>query len=313
MEENKTMATLQSAAPQAQTTTAKTNSLSIFSDAKSFEVAQRMANALASSTVIPKEYQKNIGNCLIAIEMAARINTSPMMVMQNLYIVNGRPSWSSQWIIAMINSSHRYKTELQFDFQYDAEGNVQSCQAWAEDYSGHKVKGPKISMQMAHDEGWLTKEFSKWRTMPEVMIQYRAASFFGRMNCPDMIMGIYSAEEVYDMGDTLAVDGTGLTVDEKTGEVIETPIEEDNPITQEQRQAMFALAKEHLGADANRKLKEIIRGFGYESTMNLPVSVYNKAVDSITHFAEERLSDTQGNLAQSGGEGSQGHGEPESQ
>lgn len=82
-----------------------TGSLSVFSDAENFNTALRMASALAKSTVVPKAYQGNEGNCLIAIEMAARINTSPMMVMQNLYIVNGNPAWSSQWIIAMINSN----------------------------------------------------------------------------------------------------------------------------------------------------------------------------------------------------------------
>lgn len=90
--------------------------LSIFSDPESFESALKMASCLASSTIVPKEYQGNNGNCLIAIEMASRISTSPMMVMQNLFVVNGRPGWSSQWIIAMINSSHRYKAELQFEF-----------------------------------------------------------------------------------------------------------------------------------------------------------------------------------------------------
>ncbi len=88
--------------------TAGGGALSVFADGASFNTALRMAQCLASSTVVPKEYHGNVGNCMIAIEMASRINTSPMMVMQNLYIVNGRPAWSSQWIIAMINSSRRY-------------------------------------------------------------------------------------------------------------------------------------------------------------------------------------------------------------
>ena len=167
--------------------TAGGGALSVFADGASFNTALRMAQCLASSTVVPKEYHGNVGNCMIAIEMASRINTSPMMVMQNLYIVNGRPAWSSQWIIAMINSSRRYKTELQFEFGRDKADGGLSCRAWAEDYSGHKVYGPKITMNMANDEGWTSKNGSKWKTMPDVMIQYRAASFFGRMNCPDMI------------------------------------------------------------------------------------------------------------------------------
>lgn len=261
--------------------------LSIFSDAKSFEAAQMMAQALASSTVIPTTYQKNLGNCLIAIEMAARINTSPMMVMQNLYIVNGRPSWSSQWIISMINASKRYKTELQFEFGNAPEDGGLSCQAWAEDRQGHIVKGPKITMKMAQDEGWVGKSGSKWKTMPQVMIQYRAASFFGRMNCPDMIMGIYSAEEAYDMGDFVAIDGTGLHVDPDTGEVVDNPIVEDVAISQEQRQSLFRTAKEYLGEGFQDKLKAIIAEFGFESTTDLPLSVYNKVMARIIQEAEK--------------------------
>ena len=177
--------------------TAGGGALSVFADGASFNTALRMAQCLASSTVVPKEYHGNVGNCMIAIEMASRINTSPMMVMQNLYIVNGRPAWSSQWIIAMINSSRRYKTELQFEFGRDKADGGLSCRAWAEDYSGHKVYGPKITMNMANDEGWTSKNGSKWKTMPDVMIQYRAASFFGRMNCPDMIIIECRPEQIH--------------------------------------------------------------------------------------------------------------------
>lgn len=170
---------------------------SIYTTSQGFALAQRMAQALASSTIVPRDYQGNLGNCIIALEMASRLNTSPMMVMQNLYIVNGRPAWSSQYIIAMINSSKKYKTELQYDMK--GSGDTLECTAFVEDYNGHRVTGPRITMQMAKEEGWTSKNGSKWKTMPEVMIRYRAASFFGRLNCPDMIMGIYSTEEVIDM------------------------------------------------------------------------------------------------------------------
>lgn len=170
--------------------------VNIFSGSNEFSLALKMANALSSSTIVPKDYQGNIGNALIALEMSNRLGTSPLMVMQNLYIVNGRPAWSSQYIIAMINSSKKYKTELQYCFE--GQGDSLSCYAFVEDHAGHEVKGPTITMEMAKAEGWVGKTGSKWKTMPEVMIRYRAASFFGRLNCPDMIMGIYSTEEVVD-------------------------------------------------------------------------------------------------------------------
>lgn len=224
-EEKKEMAAVQ---PAVKDITLGTN---IFSGFQEFQVAQRMAQALASSTIVPKDYQDNLGNCIIALEMANRLNTSPMMVMQNLYIVNGRPAWSSQYIVAMINSSKKYKTELQYEMK--GSGDSLECTAWAEDHTGHKVKGPTITMKMAKDEGWATRSGSKWKTMPEVMIRYRAASFFGRLNCPDMIMGIYSTDEVIEMSpdqyhevDSEVQQNQGqqpldIQVDKETGEVKE--------------------------------------------------------------------------------------------
>lgn len=184
-----------------------TTSGNIFNSIKEFEGGQRMAMALTSSSLIPDNYRgkNNIGNCMIALDTARRLNVSPMMVMQNLYVVHGKPAWSSQYIIAVINASHKYKTDLMYKF--DGKGDDYSCTAYTEDYNGNIITGPKISIRMAKAEGWWSKkdkhgnETSKWQTMPEVMLRYRAASFFGRLNCPDMIMGIYSTEEVIEMTD----------------------------------------------------------------------------------------------------------------
>lgn len=172
----------------------------IFRSSQSFELAQRMSRALASSTIVPNEYRENVGNCMIALEMANRMSVSPLMVMQNLHIINGRPAWSSQYIVAMINNSKKYQTELQYEMQ--GEGDAKSCYAYAFDKNGHKVTGPTISIEMAKAEGWYNKNGSKWKTMPEVMLRYRAAAFFGRLNCPDMIMGIYTSDEIVELADT---------------------------------------------------------------------------------------------------------------
>lgn len=167
---------------------------SIWSNGESFNVAARMAKALSESTVVPRAYQGNPGNCIIALDMANRLHTGPLLIMQNLYIVNGNPAWSSQYIIAMINNSKRYKTELQFEMS--GEGESLACKAFAITFDDRRVDGPLITMDLAKKEGWIGKNGSKWKTMPEVMIRYRAASFFGRLNCPDLVMGMYSADEV---------------------------------------------------------------------------------------------------------------------
>lgn len=168
-----------------------------FSDSHSFEHSQRVAKMLSSSNLIPKEYQGNIQNTMIALEMANRIGASPLMVMQNLYIVHGKPSWSSSFIIAAINNCRRF-SPLRFDTT--GTGDTLTCQAWAKDLNtNQKLKGPKVSMEMAKKEGWVSRAGSKWQTMPELMIMYRAAAFFGRLYSPDILMGMHTVDEINDM------------------------------------------------------------------------------------------------------------------
>lgn len=259
--------------------------MGIFADPQAFQGAMNMACALADSTIIPKDYQKNPSNCLIAVEMASRLNASPMMVMQHLFVVNGRPAWSSQWIISMINNSRKYRDVIQYEMGHDPEDGGLSCYAWAIDHAGQKVVGPKITMKMAEAEGWINKNGSKWRTMPEVMIRYRAASFFGRLNCPDMIMGIYSREEVLDM--ELEEPGVPPEPGSVTVEPAGLTAEDLAPINQEERKAMFKVVMEHFGNEANEILRTVLSEFGIQSTDGMPRHIYRKAMERIRELTGE--------------------------
>ena len=168
----------------------------VFNDKAAFEHAQRVAKMLTTSSLVPKEYQNNIPNIMIALEMANRIGASPLMVMQNLNIIQGRPSWSSQFIIAALNSCKRFSP---LRFIMDGKDDEYGCTAWAKDASGERLEGPKVTWKMAKEEGWSTKSGSKWKTMPELMFRYRAAAFFGRLYAPDVLMGMGSADEAEDI------------------------------------------------------------------------------------------------------------------
>ena len=172
-------------------------SLGIFGTSDNFIMAMQMAKALSSSTIVPSTFQKNDANCLIAIEQAQRLKVSPLMVMQNLYVIQGRPSWSSKFLIAAINNSEKFDMELQFDEAKDKNGKPFSCTAWTMK-NGRRVEGMEVNMDMAKDEGWLGKNGSKWKTMPQLMLRYRAASFFSSLNCPELTMGLYTKEEMQD-------------------------------------------------------------------------------------------------------------------
>lgn len=165
-----------------------------------FEHAQRVAKMLCQSDLIPKEFKGNVQNTMIALEMANRIGASPLMVMQNLYIVHGKPSFSSTFIISAINSCKRFDP-LRFDVQ--GTGDEMSCIAWTtEKGKTERIEGPAVTMKMAKLEGWIDKSGSKWKTMPELMIRYRAAAFFGRLYAPEIMMGMSTREEVMDIQHT---------------------------------------------------------------------------------------------------------------
>lgn len=171
----------------------------IFGSTDNFMMATQMAKAFAESTIVPKEYQGNFANGLVAIEMAIRMQTSPLMVMQGLDVIQGRPAWRAQFLIGMVNSSGRYDMELQFDESKDKNGKPFGCTCWTKK-NGRVVTGPEVTMEMANAEGWTTKNGSKWKTMPQIMLRYRAASFFVSMNCPELKFGLYTKEEIIDIG-----------------------------------------------------------------------------------------------------------------
>lgn len=172
-------------------------SLGIFGTSDNFIMAMQMAKALSESTIVPQIYQKNPSNCLIAIEQAQRLNVSPLMVMQNLFVIKGKPAWSSKFLIAMINESKKFDMELQYEEVIDKDGKPYSCVVWTTK-NGRRIEGMEVNMQMAKDEGWYGKDGSKWKTMPQLMLRYRAASFFSSLNCPELTMGIHTTEEIID-------------------------------------------------------------------------------------------------------------------
>lgn len=172
--------------------------VSVFSDTSVFENAQRMAMALSKSSIVPLEYQGNVSNTLVALEMAQRMGESPLMVMQNLNIIHGKPSFGSAFVIGRLNTCGKFSENMKFEMK--GSGANLECIAWTKDLHKNVIKGPAVTMKMAIAEGWTTKKGSKWATMPELMIQYRAATFFCRLHAPELLMGMKTTDEIVDIG-----------------------------------------------------------------------------------------------------------------
>ena len=96
MNEEKTLAVVE------QTTELATNS--VWENKDQFNQLLRAAQMLSQTSIIPQSYQNKPQDCFVAIEMANRMGVSPMVVMQNMYVVKGKPSWAGQACTMLINS-----------------------------------------------------------------------------------------------------------------------------------------------------------------------------------------------------------------
>ena len=174
-----------------------------------FEVAQRIAAALTRSTMVPEQYQiaKNpnaLSNCLVALNMANRMGADPLMVMQNLVVIHGRPSWSSQFLIATFNACKQF-SGLRYEWSGTEGADDWGCRAYTRDTAtGERLQGTKITIAMAKKEGWYQKSGSKWQSMPEQMMMYRAAAWMIRVTAPEVSMGLLTQEEAADIPPTRA-------------------------------------------------------------------------------------------------------------
>ena len=179
---------------------AEIEQFSAFGSIQHFEAAQRMAKALCSSSIVPDTYrgEGKIGDCVIALEISNRIGMNVLAVMQNLYQVHGKPAWSSQFLIACVNASRRF-SPMRYKMTGKKSDDTWGCIAWATDKSGEVLESPEVTIKMAKSEGWFQRNGSKWQTMPELMLHYRAATFFARLYAPELTMGIRTQDEVVDI------------------------------------------------------------------------------------------------------------------
>lgn len=215
-----------------------------FFNPSQFETMQRVASMFSSSDLVPDMYQtaqvgkeKAIANCIIAINMANRIEADVLMVMQNLVIIYGRPSWSSKFLIATVNTCGKFNS---LRFKFEKIGVLQNFKyseyetEWITGNDGRKKKSTKViekilagpidnirciaytsaksspeivlesapvTIEMAINEGWYTKKGSKWQSMTQQMLMYRAASFWTNAYAPELSMGMRTEDEIMDITD----------------------------------------------------------------------------------------------------------------
>lgn len=163
------------------------------------KTAMERAVELSKTEYIPEPFRGKPNECLIAVEMADRTGFAPFAVLQNLYVVYGKPAWGTPFIIGVINASSafsRINYKVTGKKGFESYGRI----AYATDLkTGEVLEGPEVTLAMAKAEGWVDRKGSKWRNMPELMLCYRAATLWARLYAPEYLMGLHTDDEIIDV------------------------------------------------------------------------------------------------------------------
>jgi hypothetical protein len=153
-----------------------------------------MATAIARSDLAPKDYKDKPENCFIAMQMGAEVGLPPMAALQNIAVINGRPSiWGdSALAIVMVHPAFESINEY---FEGTGDNKTGVCEIKRR---GHALHTVKFSVADAKTAG-LWKKAGPWTNYPDRMLQMRPRGFALRDKFPDALRGLSIAEEAMDI------------------------------------------------------------------------------------------------------------------
>lgn len=193
--------------------------VSIFENPAEFAARIKIAEALANTQFVPESFRGKSGDCLVALDMAARLELNPLAIFSDIYVIDNRASFSSKFLIALVNRSGRF-TRIAYDEGVDGTAevtysgwgetrgqrktwkekvpNYYAVASFTEIATGEKFTSPRVDLNFAEKNGWVQKSGSKWQTMPEIMCRYRAASILIKSVCPEIVMGLEWSDDLQD-------------------------------------------------------------------------------------------------------------------
>jgi hypothetical protein len=204
---------------------------------QTFEELIQFANMAAKSNMVPKDFVGKPENIMLAVQMGSELGLAPMQALQDIAIVNGRPSVWGDAMIGLCRQSGHCK-DIREWFEGDGDGMTAVCEATR---VGSDPVVRRFSVDDAKRAGlWKTTpkttkqgrdgpyevDSGPWYAYPKRMLQMRARGFAVRDAFPDVLRGLISAEEAADIPrDTFS----GTTIEATAAESMPPPPTTTNP------------------------------------------------------------------------------------
>lgn len=165
-------------------------------DSAKFEHLQRVAKVFAASELVPAHFRDKPANCIVALQMALRLQVDPFMFLQNCYLISGKPSIETKLAIALLNASGRISGSVRY--KVEGSGEKLACTAYCVESGTGEVLEHRLDWETVKRCGWAAK--GTWATDPKLMMMYRSAMRLIRTHFPDVLLGMLSKEEAEEIG-----------------------------------------------------------------------------------------------------------------
>lgn len=174
---------------------AGTSADDILSSPAAFRHAMDLAATLARSQLLPAAFRGKPEDVFMAIMLARRMGEDVFTILSNVHFVNGKPGWAAPFLIARANGSGVFRDELAWETTGEGDELAVTCSGVLKK-SGQRV-AKVVSMRMARADGWTRN--TKYTSIPEQMLSYRAATFLIRLYCPSILYGLHTTDEWEDV------------------------------------------------------------------------------------------------------------------
>ena len=171
---------------------------------QTLDEALRFADTLSKSSLVPKDYQGNPGNCIIAMQWGGEIGLAPLQAMQSIAVINGRPSIWGDAMLALVRGSGL--------LEYIREEPTEAGCTCTLKRRGEPEVVREFTVEDAKKAGLYGKQ-GPWQTAPKRMMQMRARAFALRDVFTDVLRGVYIAEEARDLQPEKDITAESSTVD----------------------------------------------------------------------------------------------------
>jgi hypothetical protein len=198
--------------------------------------AMEYATIIANSAMVPKTYQGKAADILVAVQMGAELGLKPIQALQNIAVINGKPSVYGDALLALVQAHSSFEDIKEW---YDEKTNTAFCRVKRKNQTEHTVS---FSIEDAKKAG-LWGKGGPWTQYPKRMMQMRARGFALRDKFADALGGLITVEEAqdYQVVDTPEKDVTPITKTDMLSNKLDSIVLEEEVVNQEPSETLLEL------------------------------------------------------------------------